>query len=351
MSLSPFDHPFLSGLLGDAELAPFFSAKADLKAMLAFEQALAEAQAELGVIPQQAGLAIAAALASFKPSMAALACATERDGVVVPELIAHVKAHLGQPFAQHVHAGATSQDVIDTSLFLRLKQAAARLDARLQGIIARLEAMAEREGGRTLTTHTRMQKAGTISAAHKLASWRDPLLRHRDRLGELAPRLFLLQLGGAVGDRAALGPHAQAVAERMAMKLGLGWTARARHTERDAIAEFASWLSLVCGGLGKMGADIALMSQNETGEITLAEGGRSSAIPGKSNPVGAEILVTLARFNATLLGGVHQSLVHENERSGAAWTLEWMLLPQMVMAAAASLRTAATLLDNMRFAP
>jgi 3-carboxy-cis,cis-muconate cycloisomerase len=349
LSLSPFDHSLLSGLLGDAEIAPFLSAEADLKAMLAFEKALAEAQAELGVVPAQAGSAIAAAIAAFEPDMGALAAATAQDGVAVPELMAQLKARLGEPFAKHVHFGATSQDVIDTSLALRLKRAAACLDARLAAMVGQMDAMAKREEGRSLTAHTRMQRAGTVGAAHKLASWRDPLIRHRERLTELGPRLFLLQLGGAVGDRAALGGKAREVAERMAGALGLGSPDRARHSERDGVAEFANWLSLVSGSLGKMGADIGLMAQTEVGEIVLRKGGRSSAIPGKSNPVGAETLVALARFNATLLGGMHHALVHENERSGAAWTLEWMLLPQMVMASAASLRQAASLLESIGF--
>jgi len=68
----------------------------------------------------------------------------------------------------------------------------------------------------------------------------------------------------------------------------------------------------------------------------------------KQNPVAAEVLVSLARFNATALSGIHQSLVHEQERSGAAWTLEWLLLPQMTMATAASLRLAGELIENIK---
>ncbi len=74
-------------------------------------------------------------------------------------------------------------------------------------------------------------------------------------------------------------------------------------------------------------------------------------MPHKSNPVPAEVLVTLARFNAGLLGTLHQALVHENERSGAAWTLEWMVLPQMIVATAAALRSAHTLVGGMSFSP
>ena len=68
---------------------------------------------------------------------------------------------------------------------------------------------------------------------------------------------------------------------------------------------------------------------------------------GKQNPVKAETLVTLARFNATQLSAMHHALVHEQERSGAAWTLEWMILPQMVVATGASIRTARELLQSI----
>ena len=72
-------------------------------------------------------------------------------------------------------------------------------------------------------------------------------------------------------------------------------------------------------------------------------------MPHKVNPVAAETLVTLARFNATLSGGMHHALVHENERSGSAWMLEWMLLPQMLVATGVSLRTAIELIGDLSF--
>ena len=82
-------------------------------------------------------------------------------------------------------------------------------------------------------------------------------------------------------------------------------------------------------------------------EIELKGGGGSSAMPHKQNPVAAETLVTLARFNATQLSGMHQALVHEQERSGSAWTLEWLILPQMAIAAAGALRLANTLVEQI----
>ncbi len=98
--------------------------------------------------------------------------------------------------------------------------------------------------------------------------------------------------------------------------------------QRARIAELAGLFSLISGSPGKIGQDIALLAQAGD-EIELAGGGGSSAMPHKQNPVAAEALVSLARFNAVQLSGIHQSLVHEQERSGAAWTLEWLLLPPM----------------------
>jgi 3-carboxy-cis,cis-muconate cycloisomerase len=136
----------------------------------------------------------------------------------------------------------------------------------------------------------------------------------------------------------------------MAGILGLG-SAPPWHSQRDRIGELAAFLSLLSGTLGKFGQDIALMAQNEVGEVRLAAGGGSSAMAHKSNPVGAEVLVALARFNAGLLGTLHQALVHENERSGAAWTLEWLVLPRMAVTTAAGLSKALALSGGVSFAP
>jgi 3-carboxy-cis,cis-muconate cycloisomerase len=112
---------------------------------------------------------------------------------------------------------------------------------------------------------------------------------------------------------------------------------------RDGIAEAGSLMSLITGTLGKMGQDICLMAQQGIDEIRIDGGGGSSAMPHKQNPVLAELLVTLARFNAVQVSGLHQAMIHEQERSGAAWTLEWMILPQMVQATGRALAVASAL--------
>ncbi|MEO6396040.1 MAG: 3-carboxy-cis,cis-muconate cycloisomerase [Devosia sp.] len=338
----------LNHLVGDAETEALFGDEAVLRALLRFEAALAEAEAEADVIPQDAASAISQAIAGFVPDRQLLERGMATDGVVVPALLAQLRAAIGEPHAQSLHFGATSQDAIDTGLMLRLAAFIALVEQRLAALERSLDELSARSAHLTMMAHTRMQRALPMPVATKIAAWGDPLLRLRRSLGALRPKLLVIQLGGPVGTRAELGDKADAVAKNLARRLDLG-LASAWHSERDPIGEFGALLSLISGSLGKFGADVALLSQNEIATIALAGGGASSAMAHKSNPVTAEILVSLARFNAGLLGTLHQALVHENERSGAAWTLEWLVLPQMAIAAGASLRLAMTLVGQISF--
>ena len=341
MTVSPFDHPLLSALLGDEEASRQFSVEAEIGAILAFERALAEAEAESGVITKDAAATIVAALGTFRPDTALLRAGVARDGVMVPELVRQIRAAAGEPHGASVHFGATSQDVIDTGLMLRLKSVVEHLGLLLTETIMRLASLEECFGGKALTGMTRMQKAIPIRVSDRVAAWRAPLQRHQERLSEQSRRMLVVQFGGAAGTLEGLYDKGPTVRAALAEKLGLA-DAPQWHSQRDGLADFAGLMSLVTGSLGKFGQDIALMAQAGT-DIELSGGGGSSAMPHKQNPVKAEALVAFARFNATQLSGMHQGLVHEQERSGAAWTLEWLLLPQMVVATAASLRLAAEL--------
>lgn len=349
MAIAPFNHSLLAGLLGDEEVGAYFSADNEIAFMLACEAALARAEAEEAIIPSEAAQAIVEALDRFRPDVARLREDIARDGVPVPELVRQLRAAVAPEHVEHVHFGATSQDVIDTSLALRLSRILDILGERLDMLIKSLAGLEARDGAVEVMAHTRMQPAILVPASRKIASWREPLKRHRERLAPVKEGVAILHFGGAAGTLDKLGEKGPAVAARMAGQLGLTTVANARHSERDGQAELANWLSLVTGTLGKMGQDIALMAQGEVSEIRLKNAGGSSAMPHKQNPVGAEVLVTFARFNATLLSGMHHALVHENERSGAAWTLEWMLLPQMTAATGAALRVAGALLQGLEF--
>jgi 3-carboxy-cis,cis-muconate cycloisomerase len=344
MAVSAFDDPFLSGLVGDKEIAALLGIDAEIAAMLSFEIALAKVEAEHGLIPAEAAKAIRERLAGFNPDIAGLREGVGRDGVVVPEFVRQLRLAAGEPHARHIHFGATSQDVIDTAKIRNLTLILANFDQRLAKIDVLFAELDNRFGAKLLMGRTRMQPAIPITVGDRIESWRAPLLRHRSRLRALQPKLLVVQLGGAAGTLDKLGDKAGNVRKSLARELGLG-DAPQWHSQRDRIAELANWLSLITGSLGKFGQDVTLMAQAGD-EIALSGGGGSSAMPHKQNPVRAELLVTLARFNAVQLSGIHQALVHEQERSGSAWTLEWLILPQMLMATGAATRVAAELIGS-----
>ncbi|MEO0381770.1 MAG: lyase family protein, partial [Pseudomonadota bacterium] len=129
--------------------------------------------------------------------------------------------------------------------------------------------------------------------------------------------------------------------------LNLNDPGHAWHTDRTLISEFGHLIVRTSVATGKIGDDIALMAALGSDQITLA-GGTSSAMPHKCNPVKAEALVTLSDHVASLQSNLSRSARHEGFRSGRAWMLEWVTLPQMCMACAAGLRVTADLLADIQ---
>jgi len=331
MSFTLQQSPFLAPLFGDAEIAGLFSSEADLSAMLRFETALAQGQANHGFISKAAAQEIATKLKTFKPDQAKLSAGVSQDGMIVPALVSQLKAAINQ----HVHFGATSQDAIDTSLMLRTRQAFQILQHRIDGLIVRLEMLAKSDGKHRLMARTRMQQALPMTVADRLATWRTGI---SDARAAVEACRFPLQFGGPIGILSEFGDKASGLKSDLALSLELEFKADNWHSSRAPILALGNAASQVTGALGKIGADFCLMAQNEVAEVKFSDAGTSSAMQHKQNPIVAEALVTLARFNATLISGLHHSMVHEQERSGAAWALEWLLLPQIIVAAGAATR-------------
>ena len=258
---------------------------------------------------------------------------------------------VGGDAAQYLHWGATSQDVLDTGLILRLRGVLAELDSRLSRLIDTLANHAEAHRATVMAARTRTQQANPTSFGLKIAGWLGPLGRHRQALAELRPRLLTVQLGGASGNLAAFGDKGIAVMEALAEELALGVPPATLHTQRDPFVEVGGWFAAVTTSLGKIGQDVMLLAQTEVGEARGGVAGGSSTLPQKANPIAAETLVTLARFNAGLVGTMHQAAIQEHERGGAGWTLEWLVLPQMAVAAGAALRHALAIAGSLSADP
>lgn len=342
MSTNVFEHPFLSGLLGDDELAEHFSAQSDLSAMLAFETALAKSCAALGFIDGEAAEEISDVLQAFQPDINALNDAIVSDGVPLPELLRQIRSHLSPKASKALHLGATSQDVVDTSLMMRMKNVLALISQRLDIIIQALDNLQKSSGNRTLMAYTRMQAALPITVSDRINSWQQPTIAYKAKVDQLLEQGLPIQFGGAVGNLSSFKDKGPEVRSLMATELGLRdqpqW-----HSQRAIITDLGHLFAQATGSLGKIGQDIALMAQ-QGAEIKLAGGGGSSAMPHKQNPVAAEMLATQARYSSVLVSGLYSAMVHEQERSGTAWTLEWLILPQVAMSCGAATRLAEKLI-------
>jgi 3-carboxy-cis,cis-muconate cycloisomerase len=333
----------LESVLADEEVAAIFSERRYVAEMVGVEAALATVEARLGVIPAASGQTIVERTASFRPDLALVRVRLAADGVPVIELVRQLRAHVGGAAGDDVHFGATTQDVMDTALVLQMRAALSAVEKRLGRVVDNLAAMARRYRGSVMPGRTRSQQAVPIPFGFKAAGWLAPLLRHRARLGEIRPRALAVELGGAAGTLEPLGTRGVAVAEALAAELGLSMPPLPWHTQRDALAEVAGWLSLVSGSLAKMAQDVILLAQTEIGEVReTAEVGRgaSSTMPQKVNPVVSEQIVAAARANAALLGAMHQALIQEHERATGGWQMEWWTLPRMFELTAAALRKA-----------
>jgi len=344
------DSAILGSLFNDQEISLLLSDDGCVRTMVEVEVALGRAEARLGVIPTAAAEQIAAMkVASI--DVTALATGTGRSGFPIIALVKELQKQVGAEAAPFVHWGATTQDIMDTACVLQLRAVAELFKTQLGEIIRSLGALCSTHRKTILAGRTHSQQALPITFGLKAAAWLAPLLRHLERLEEILPRLLVVQFGGAAGTLAALGDKGLAVAQALADELKLGAPLMPWHAQRDTFVEFAGWLSLVTGSLGKMAQDVILLSQTEIGEVGESaekDRGGSSTMPQKSNPIASELIVAAARMNASLLSALHSAQIQEQERATHGWQLEWLSLPQMIALTGGALKHACYLAENLQ---
>jgi 3-carboxy-cis,cis-muconate cycloisomerase len=344
MSVSPFDSALHRELFGDAEVARLFSDTAEVRAMMLVLGALAKGQGAEGTIPQVSAAFLHRSMMEAQIDPAGLAKATGANGVTVPGLVAALRDALQAPeHAQYLHWGATSQDIQDSGLMLRMRQALMLIEARIGAALAALADLAEANAETPQAARTYGQVATPSSFGALAASWGSPLLRLHDRLEALRPRVLCVSLSGAAGTASMLGADPDALRAALAGALGLGDPGESWHASRDRIGELAGWLADLTTACGKMGADLTLLSRSEIGEIGLPGAGASSTMPQKQNPVAPSLLVALARFAPAQAAVLQGAAVHAEARDGAAWFAEWLTLPPLTAAAARAISVAGEL--------
>lgn len=334
-----------ASLFYQKDVTDIFSDSSLVTYMIQVEVALAQAQAQVGVIPQKAANTIAqvAEHALDKFDFSALAVATGLAGNIaipfVKQLTAIVK-DIDEDASRYVHWGATSQDILDTACILQCCDALNIVEAQLQQCYSTALEQAKQYRHQVMIGRTWLQQALPITLGHKLARWASAFKRDLDRIQAMKSRVLTAQLGGAVGSLASLQDQGSLVVSAFAKKLNLTVPTSTWHGERDRIVEIASVLGMIVGNTGKMARDWSLMMQTEIAELfepTAKGRGGSSTMPHKRNPVAAASVLAAANRVPALMSSIYQSMVQEHERSLGAWHAEWLAVPEIFQLCAGAL--------------
>ncbi|MFJ9822973.1 3-carboxy-cis,cis-muconate cycloisomerase [Streptomyces sp. NPDC101160] len=384
--------PSTAGALPDAGLldpvragSPAEAATGDtafLQALLDAEAALTRAQAATGTAPDAAARAVtAAASAPGRFDLRSIALRARAGGNPVIPLVADLTEAAGE-WGPYVHRGATSQDVLDTAAMLVATRALGLVLADLVRTERALAALAAAHRDTAMPGRTLTQHAVPTTFGLKAAGWRSLVLDARDRITAVRDGLPV-QLGGAAGTLAAFADAAgadtpvaatglpaadapvaatglpaadapvaaTALPAAYARELGLAAPLLPWHALRTPVADLAGVLALTAGALGKIAADVLTLSRTEIAEVAEGEGGGSSAMPHKANPVRATLVASAARRAPHLAASLYSCLAAEDERPAGAWHAEWEPLRDLLRLVGGAAHHSAALAEGLRVDP
>jgi 3-carboxy-cis,cis-muconate cycloisomerase len=336
-------------LFSTDEMREIFSERSWVQKWLDTEAALAKAQGELGVIPKEKADIInqyAKADLIDIPSIGEY----YKSSITIVPLLRAFKAILPERAGEFVHWGATSQDIVDTGLVLLQRDAWKVIVRDMKICRDHCLALAKKyrdtpQAGRTHVVH-----AIPITFGYKVAVWADELSRDIERLEQMAPRVFVGEMAGAVGTLASQPEHGLETQKRMMEILGLGVPTIAWHVARDNQAEFVSVLALCAGTIGRIAHEIFTLQRTEILELEepffMGKVG-SSTMPHKRNPAVLENVLALCRNVRSIAPSIVESMVSENERDWGCFLSEWEAIPRACELFAGALAKTKYILENL----
>ena len=286
----------------DPGVRALFTEAARFQSWLDVEAALAESQAELGIIPKDAAREIVAKAQLKYLDLAEIRAGLARTGhPLVPVVWALDKACDGDA-GGYVHWGATTQNITQTGQLLQVRRAHAIFLRQLATILTTLADLAERTKDVLLPGRTHGQHAVPATFGFKVAVWIDELCRHVERLRGCEDRVFVAMLGGGAGTLASLGEAGLATQEKMAARLGMRPMSVPARTIGDHQAEYVMLLGMLAATGSKIGREIYTLMKQEFGEVeepvppgTVG----SSTMPQKRNPkLSQDIIAAAAQIRA-----------------------------------------------------
>ena len=333
------------------EMLRILSYEAKISRWLRVEAAIAEAQAELGIIPGEAAQEI-----SRKASLEHVSVrrVKELERALRHEVLSVVEALIEVVEGEaknYVHYGVTSSDVIDTANALMFKEALEVIEADLRRLIELLIGWAERTKDLVCVGRTHGQHALPTTYGMKFALWAAELARHLERLWEVGGRALVGKVGGAVGTMAAMGGKGLEVQRRVLERLGLREPLVTNQVvQRDRYAELVFLMALIASTLEKIAKEVRNLQRTEIGEVMEpfrpGQAG-SSTMPHKRNPHRSERVCSLARYLRSLVTVSLENIPLEHERDLTNSANERIIIFDSLMLTDYLLREAAYIVEGL----
>lgn len=369
-SLNSDDVGLLAPVSAGSEAESATGDRAFLQAMLDAEAALVRAQAAVGLAPASAARAVTEAARAERFDPRSLALRARAGGNPVIPLVDDLAAALPEAAAARVHQGATSQDIMDSAMMLIASRTLAPLLDDLAATADTLAALAAEHRATPMPGRTLTQHAVPTTFGLKAAGWRALVLDAHARIATVRASLPA-QLGGAAGTLAAFHAYAEATGQpgqpqspselesesediglrlvaAYAAELGLAEPQLPWHVLRTPVADLGAALAFAAGALGKLAADVLVLSRTEIAELAEGTGGGSSAMPHKSNPVRATLIAAAARQVPALAAILLGAMAAEDERPAGAWHAEWQPLRDALRLTGGAARDAAGLVAGLK---
>lgn len=285
-----------------SEIEELFSSKALWQAWLDIEVALAQTQAEMGIIPKNVAAQIQKNANFDAIDICALATDIKRTRAPIVSLVSALAKACGSEGGAYVHWGATTQNVMQTGRILQMKKAHEALKGRMANIFSSLAKLAESEAETLIAGRTNNRHALPVTFGFKVAAWIEEFLRHEERLVSAEKRVFCSSWGGAMGAMHAFGDEGPELNRRLSDRLGLSYVEVPSRAATDQVAEYIMLLALLGTTCSKIARELYSLMSDEMAEVyeDLGQGViGSSTMPQKVNSkVAVKVIALGARIRA-----------------------------------------------------
>ncbi|MFT6580580.1 MAG: adenylosuccinate lyase [Alphaproteobacteria bacterium] len=304
----------------DPGIRDLFTLDSRWQAWLDVEAALALAEAELGMVPEDAAAEIVkkCKLELFNRENVIEGLARTAHPLV--PLVWELSRICDGDAGNYVHWGATTQNITQTGNLLVLRQAHEIFLKQIARVLIAMADLADRGADMVLPGRTHGQHAVPATFGYKVAVWIDEMVRHVERMRQIEPRIFTVLLGGAAGTLASFNGKGYAVQDGVAKRLGMTAMQMPSRVIGDHQAEYVCLLGLIAATNGKIAREIYTQMKQEFGEVeepvppgTVG----SSTMPQKRNPKLSQDIAASAMQIRVLVPQALESMQTEHEADRA----------------------------------